>query len=476
MTNPYLHDRMIQDPECFFGRQWELQRIYDRLSSMQSCSIVGERRIGKSSLLYCAKLPEVQARHKCDWFTNYVFAYVDMQMHPRTRPTEFLTRVLESMADEVGDRILFDIGVETSYQAFARQVKQLHKLGLKIVVLFDEFDMIQRNQAFDVDFFNLVRSLANRGLMTYVTASQGKLIDLGPSDRVGSPFFNVSEEIRLGLMTENEISELILKPSERLGESFEGEVATVLKWAGRHPFYVQIACRHLWDVVKRDGRDAEGKYLMKAKEGFTESARQHFQYVWDHLTLDEQNSIVQLARFGSIDLFQAKGLAKKCILVKSDGSFEFACDAFREFVAQKPLVLGGPSTADMTQPSAAGHPPAATEVVSATPLHTGEAQPSSPDRPFPGIEEYLLPIGIFLVIAVATLTRAAYLLRDNPLLVLIVFVVLLLLLGFVFAFVGLLTQAIREQTWFQTYLKTLEKIPGLGAFIGRLNTSDSDEP
>ncbi len=52
MHNPFTIGSMIQNPAEFVGRMAELQFLLTRLRSLQSCSVVGERRIGKSSLLY----------------------------------------------------------------------------------------------------------------------------------------------------------------------------------------------------------------------------------------------------------------------------------------------------------------------------------------------------------------------------------------------------------------------------------------
>lgn len=41
----------ITDPQKFFGREEELRSILNQLKTMQSTLVVGERRIGKSSLL-----------------------------------------------------------------------------------------------------------------------------------------------------------------------------------------------------------------------------------------------------------------------------------------------------------------------------------------------------------------------------------------------------------------------------------------
>ena len=51
-NNPFTERNVIQNPEEFFGRMNELRTIFTRLQGLQSTSIYGERKIGKSSLLF----------------------------------------------------------------------------------------------------------------------------------------------------------------------------------------------------------------------------------------------------------------------------------------------------------------------------------------------------------------------------------------------------------------------------------------
>ncbi|MBC8457454.1 MAG: ATP-binding protein, partial [Deltaproteobacteria bacterium] len=50
--NPFYERGMIRDPARFFGRQQELREIFDLLRTGQNVSVVGDSKIGKSSLLY----------------------------------------------------------------------------------------------------------------------------------------------------------------------------------------------------------------------------------------------------------------------------------------------------------------------------------------------------------------------------------------------------------------------------------------
>ena len=51
IINPFEYGKPITNPVQFFGRQVELDRVKNACYQMRSISIVGERQIGKSSLL-----------------------------------------------------------------------------------------------------------------------------------------------------------------------------------------------------------------------------------------------------------------------------------------------------------------------------------------------------------------------------------------------------------------------------------------
>ncbi len=81
MPNPFFFGGHVTDPDQFVGRKAELRRIASLLETahtgqMQSVSIVGERRIGKSSLLFHLKqtYPQWLSQPAC-----YCFAYIDLQ-------------------------------------------------------------------------------------------------------------------------------------------------------------------------------------------------------------------------------------------------------------------------------------------------------------------------------------------------------------------------------------------------------------
>jgi len=77
-ANPYLNRTAIKDARNFFGRRREIATIFSRINAddPQSVSIIGERKIGKSSLLRALLHQRENYLRRPD---EYVFLYADLQ-------------------------------------------------------------------------------------------------------------------------------------------------------------------------------------------------------------------------------------------------------------------------------------------------------------------------------------------------------------------------------------------------------------
>ena len=92
-SNPFTYGNPISDPRRFFGRAREVEQIFGRLRNeeFESSSVVGDRRIGKTSLLNYLADPGVRAAHglKSEY---YSFFYVDLPTRGRrSRPRSLIT-------------------------------------------------------------------------------------------------------------------------------------------------------------------------------------------------------------------------------------------------------------------------------------------------------------------------------------------------------------------------------------------------
>ena len=87
-TNPFIYGNPLSDPQRFIGRRSEVEQIYSRLRNpeFESSSLVGERRMGKTSILNIISRSEVVQTNGLDP-ARYSFVYMDLQMlEPDTTP------------------------------------------------------------------------------------------------------------------------------------------------------------------------------------------------------------------------------------------------------------------------------------------------------------------------------------------------------------------------------------------------------
>jgi hypothetical protein len=164
--------------------------------------------------------------------------------------------------------------------------------GFRPVLLMDVFDKVTRNKHFDPDFFSFLRALAGiYDLISYVTASIKPLHEVSHSEAVASsPFFNIFQTCVLSSLTLEETQELVTVPSKQAGLAFTpAEVEWVIRLAGRHPFYVQVTSRCLFEEkIRQNKQDID---LELVEECVYDELEPHFANVWDDLSEDQKESL-----------------------------------------------------------------------------------------------------------------------------------------------------------------------------------------
>jgi hypothetical protein len=297
--NPFTFGNPIKDPARFIGRKAEIRQIVNRLlsSAHESTSIIGERRIGKTSLLSYLAHPEVSASLGLTP-DKFCLVYVDFQGLTDITPTRFWQRVLKKMARTICDESLvpsieklsgqseFDLfDLEDLFQASMDK-------GMTIVLMMDEFEYVTENPNFKSDFFGALRALAIHSGVALLPATRRELVDLCHSEEIkGSPFFNIFANVVLRPFSHVEVDELLsnyivedkfsLNPKEK---DFIWELG------GGYPLFVQMAGHYLYD-----GREQglKGEDLMKfAASKFDQQGDSHYTYLWSHCSESEKISLI----------------------------------------------------------------------------------------------------------------------------------------------------------------------------------------
>lgn len=318
-SNPYLNRKMIRDSRYFYGRRREANTIFGRIgaSRPQSVSIVGERRIGKSSLLHYINDPENRRACLKD-YQKYTFIFMDFQ-EKRGVPLEgFFSGLFEALAVELGDEI--SPLPEPGYNGFKKICEELDRRDRKLVLLFDEFESITKNKNFDPEFFAFLRSVANNYNVAYITSSVKNLQELCYDREISdSPFFNIFSNLNLSAFNEEEAREFVAEPSRLNSHPLEEHFETVVDLAGYFPFYMSIACSILFEF---DFRDADPKRTVfeNIEDQFLDEAGMHFQFILHSLRDDEKETcrrIMSGENLGELDRYTARNLLKRGYLIES---------------------------------------------------------------------------------------------------------------------------------------------------------------
>jgi len=300
-VNPFTYGNPISDPARFFGREREIDQVFSRLRNVEaeSSSLVGERRVGKTSLLNYLAHTDVRRAHNMDP-GKHIFVYVDLQMVDKdTTPTRLWQRLLRQIARYCQDSDIKQV-IEEVRQidpidnfALADLFDSVDEKGQHIVLLLDEFENVTENQNFGADFFYGMRSLAIHHNLSLITSSRSELIELCHSDAIrSSPFFNIFANINVRLFSEAEVRNLISQSLTGTSISFnDSEIDTIFNIAGHHPYFLQAACHFLFEAYIKNLNPGERLNFLVTE--FREEAAPHLADYWHNS--DDHEKIVLTA-------------------------------------------------------------------------------------------------------------------------------------------------------------------------------------
>jgi tRNA A-37 threonylcarbamoyl transferase component Bud32 len=343
MSNPYIYRGPVHSAQMFFGREHELREIVAFLNGNQSISVVGPRKIGKTSLLF--HLMRTETWPTLGMSPNNVLVYLDCEVLGEGGHEEIFGTFAAEIAAALDER---DLEPEPTLQAaieqptrisFERAVRKLNQRNLRIVLILDEFERLSTNNGLDVNFFNSMRSAAGRYQLAFITASAQPLIQLTYSGRsqeiLSSPFFNIFAPLFLGLLPEDESYQAISMPAQEAGAPLPKEIQDfIYGLVGGFPLGIQVACFHAFEAMQ----SREPVDLYTIEQHTMQDLQPHFEYYWHNLSLSEQDTMRRVAdvaeRASSDTTLRAilRDLVQKCLLISESGVYRYPMRALANFI------------------------------------------------------------------------------------------------------------------------------------------------
>lgn len=315
--NPFIYGKPVP-VEQHINRERELRTLFARLRNGECTAIVGEPRIGKTSLLHCLAAPAVQQEWlgtQAERLLPVELDFYEEWLSPNKSPKDFWEKVLNvvrvTLLDETVQRQIALVR-ENQYGSatLGSFFRDLGRRGWRVVLLLDEFDALLTHPNFSTaEFLGGLRSIATRtdGLQV-ITASIMPVSEMNRRSEtinpVGSPFFNNFIEVNPGPFSAKAVDELLDLALVESDVRFDKDDRAFIIWlSGRHPYRVQVAGACLFDAIA-DGLQGEQKYTL-AGEHFYEQTADHFDTLWRRYLDDAARTVMVI-----LSLVELSGVAQ----------------------------------------------------------------------------------------------------------------------------------------------------------------------
>lgn len=298
---PFIYGRPLRPAE-FHDRSREVQRLLQRLLTGQATAIIGQPKIGKTSLLNYIQNADRLRKLVGERLDSTIFSYIDSQMLGGTfDQAAFWKQALAPLARQVQDG-----PVAEAYQTVAandfgtftleRLFCQLGNAGGHFVLLLDEFDSLLTHSVLNsAEFYGGLRSLCSRcaGFTLIISARRSVSLlndETQNFNPLGSPYFNVFIELHLGPLPKGHSKALVMQAADVFQHK---DLEFLLRVSGRHPYLLQLAAAALWEL-NQQGRADDERYVDAANEIVSQTAA-HFADSWNARSVAEKKALTTIA-------------------------------------------------------------------------------------------------------------------------------------------------------------------------------------
>lgn len=260
----------------FNGRSAALAWLAGQLGreTPQNCNIVGEPRIGKTSLLHAAYRRKIGLPARLAGIDVWLRLVELADRGPAAFWTQLLVRLCET-ARGVG--IILPGGApkpdDPPWQVYRALESTLERLEAetprpRVVVFIDDFELLIPNiTAQDLDWLRaLATRFASLFAMVITTTDPLEQVCRSLSAKQVSPLPNIFATYHLGLLTEDETTDLIQAAANAEGRpALNPELVQFLRAeVGRHPDLLKLGCEHLFQVLAEEGDALSPEEIMDA--------------------------------------------------------------------------------------------------------------------------------------------------------------------------------------------------------------------
>ena len=252
--NPYIVGKPIYEKEKLFGRENTVKKIKDNITNNRKITLLHvQRRIGKTSLINC--LPQFFTEEK-NGFKFVTFSFQGYKY-------KSIPEILNYLADDISASIdglpkqARELG-DSSYnffQLFLPKIINEYLSGKKLVLLLDEFDVLEE----DTTIYNRGKKLFDE--LGKVFEQEEKLFAILV---FGTPLKDITyleeflqkedqEIIEIGVLDRDSTEQLIVKPAQGILEYEPSAIDKIWQLSAGHPSLTQLLCHNIFVYCQEKG-------------------------------------------------------------------------------------------------------------------------------------------------------------------------------------------------------------------------------
>jgi len=308
--NPYIVGNPIKTRDMFFGREDDFSYVEKKIGTAKSNQVLvfcGERRSGKTSILFQILGGRLGER--------FLPVLVDMQILEGIKNDDHFWRtILKVACDSLKipgltvdtlDSSASSQRVEELFDTFLTRVQEHHP-GKIVLFLLDEYELIEEKirdgSLSESTIHYLSGALESPHRISFVFTGSTNLENRKVSfwrSLLGKSIYR-----KISYLSANDTARLITEPLKSYVH-YPGEVIdSIYRLTGGHPFYTQVICQNLIDLLMEDERNEPTKEdLQVIVKGIVDNPLPQMIYSWN--SLSEGNKILLSSLAGVLDGPQA---------------------------------------------------------------------------------------------------------------------------------------------------------------------------
>jgi len=362
IPNPYFNTSSIDETKSFFDRNVDIELLLNALfaKAAQCYSIVGQRKIGKTSLVQHIARPTTIEQFDPE-ISNYLFVYIDCQEDPDVLKSrgEFYHLLLDSLCAEISkvlpsfmqDNAVNQLNPSSWQKEWQRVLRKLINSGFYVFVILDEFDkVIMQENLLKDGLFGSLRAYGAYSKFAWITCSFRPLhtvfeeafdeFKISRARRQSeSDFFNIFSTHVVRLFEEEDVDELIIVPSTEHGVVFsEEDRKAIIEFGGRFPYFIQRVCNHFFNAHQKGIVD----HLALLQQCISE-AEDFWKDYWNKLDPEQQKLLYSVAKGYRVEVSESvlKSLKQAALVCEESGKLQLFSKEFGRFISRREYPYTG---------------------------------------------------------------------------------------------------------------------------------------